>query len=409
MKARGAARGATPEGHGSNVQQWAAKRQLYVDNLKIILITVVIAGHAVLGYSEFDWWSYADVREVTLLPVAAYVLLVVAAPFALLVIPLLFLVAGLLTPSSLDRKGPGRFVRDRLLRLGVPFAVFALLLWPLLEYVLFRQLGDAPGLWAYFSAEGSLDTGVLWFVGALLVFSLAYAGWVWVRQGHRVRPWRGEIQVGHLLLLAAAVTVATFLIRLVLPFESDNKYVDLNMWEWPACAALFGLGIMASRAGWLTAVPDRLRRQSRTVTLAAVGASAAFAASAVAVGVVGEQLWGGWHWPALVFAAGESTLSVFGPVWLLGVAQRRLNRSFRWAGPGDQPQRLRRVHAAGPGLDRPCHRLAATATSGRSQGTHRGRRRHCGIVRPLLAPHQPHPWGGAHPLTLARVCILRDL
>jgi hypothetical protein len=333
MGARGSARGAAPEGHGSKVEQWAAKRQLYVDNLKVILIAVVIAGHAVLGYSELDSWSYADVREVTLLPVAAYVLLVVAAPFALLVIPLLFLVAGLLTPPSLDRKGPGRFVRDRLLRLGVPFAVFALLLWPLLEYVLFRQLGEAPGLWAYFRAEGSLDTGVLWFVGALLIFSLAYAGWMWVRRGHRVRPWRGEIQVGHLLLLAAAVTVATFLIRLVLPYESDNKYVDLNMWEWPACAALFGLGIMASRAGWLTAVPDRLRRQSRTVTLAAVGASAAFAASAVALGVVGEQLWGGWHWPAVVFAAGESTLSVFGPVWLLGVAQRQLNRSFRWAGP----------------------------------------------------------------------------
>ena len=62
-----------------------------------------------------------------------------------LVIPLLFLIAGLLTPPSLDRKGPGRFVRDRLLRLGVPFAVFALLLWPLPEYVLFRQLGEHPG------------------------------------------------------------------------------------------------------------------------------------------------------------------------------------------------------------------------------------------------------------------------
>ena len=49
--------------------------------------------------------------------------------------------------------------------------------------------------------------------------------------------------------------------------------------------------------------------------------------------MVGEQLWGGWYWPALVFAAGESTLSVFGPVWLLGVAQRRLNRSCRWARP----------------------------------------------------------------------------
>jgi hypothetical protein len=34
-----------------------------------------------------------------------------------------------------------------------------------------------------------------------------------------------------------------------------------------------------------------------------------------------------------VFTAAESTLSVFGPVWLLGVAQQRLNWSFRWARP----------------------------------------------------------------------------
>ncbi|HEY6687055.1 MAG TPA: acyltransferase [Propionibacteriaceae bacterium] len=332
IRARGSASASSPARRGSEVEQWAAKRQLYVDNLKVILIAAVIAGHAVLGYTELDAWSYADVREVTLRPAVAYVLLAISAPFALLVIPLLFLIAGLLTPSSLDRKGPWRFVRDRLLRLGVPFAVFALLLWPLLEYVLFRQLGEAPGLWTYFRAEGTLDTGVLWFVGALLIFSLAYAGWVWVRRGHEARPRLGEIKVGHLLLLAVAVTVATFLVRLVLPFESDNKYVDLNMWEWPACAALFGLGITASRAGWLAAVPDRLRRQSRTVTLVAVGAAAVFAAAAIALDVVG-QLWGGWYWPALVFAAGESTLSVFGPVWLLGVAQRRLNRSFRWASP----------------------------------------------------------------------------
>jgi hypothetical protein len=44
----------------------------------------------------------------------------------------------------------------------------------------------------------------------------------WVRQGYRVRPWRGEIQVGRLLLLAAAVTVAPFLIRLVPPFDPSG-------------------------------------------------------------------------------------------------------------------------------------------------------------------------------------------
>jgi fucose 4-O-acetylase-like acetyltransferase len=323
-----------PSGHGSAVERWASKRQLYVDNLKVILIAAIIVGHAIVGYSAFDWWSYADVREVTLSPVTVGVLLVAAVPFGMFVIPLMFLVAGLLTPPSLERKGTGGYVRGRLLRLGVPFAVFALLLWPYLEYVLFHVLGDVDASYsAYLRQEGTLDTGVLWFVGALLVFSLAYAGGTWMVRGHAARPWQGEIHAGHLLGLAAVVAIATFLLRLVLPFESDNRYVDLNMWEWPACAALFGLGIAVSRKGWLAAVPDRLRRQSRAVTMAAIGAAAVFMATANALGVTEDRLAGGWHWPALLFVAGESTIAVFGSVWLLGAAQRHLNRPLRWAGP----------------------------------------------------------------------------
>jgi hypothetical protein len=240
-----------------------------------------------------------------------------------------------------ERKGPGAYVRDRLLRLGVPFAVFALLVWPVLLYALYRPLGNAPGsYWAEFvgTPQESLDTGYLWFVGDLLIFSLAYVGWVRVGRGHPRRPSRGAIHAHHLLVLAATVTPATFLIRLVFPFDSE-RYVDLNLYQWPACVALFSLGITVSRRGWLTAVPARLRRQSRTVTLSAVGAFAVFVAFGAAVGGVGEggvgeEVWaGGWHWEAFAFAALESALAVFGSVWLLGVAQRHLDRQLRWAGP----------------------------------------------------------------------------
>jgi hypothetical protein len=96
---------------------------------------------------------------------------------------------------------------------------------------------------------------VLWFVGALLIFSLGYAAWVQARGGLAVRPWRGEVHAGHLLLLAVAVTIAAFLVRLVVPFEGDTKYVDLNIYQWPASAALFVVGITASGKGWLTAFP----------------------------------------------------------------------------------------------------------------------------------------------------------
>ncbi|WP_157631273.1 acyltransferase family protein [Catelliglobosispora koreensis] len=315
---------------------WAgdsAGRLPYVDNLKCLLVAAIIAGHGVLSYAEFDWWSYADVREVTLSRVTVAVLFALAAPFGLFAVPLLFLVAGLLTPPSLRRKGVRRYVRDRLVRLGVPFVIFAVVLWPLLEYGLFRWYGQAPGLREYLAAEGSLDTGVLWFVGVLLIFSLAYAAWVRLSP-QPVRSASRDLPLTHLFGLAAAVAAGSFLVRLVVPLESDNKVIDLNMSQWPACAALFGLGVAGYHRGWLSRVTENVRRKSRTATLMAITAFGAFAVAGAIWGGVTEQTWsGGWRWPALAFAAIESMLAIFGAIWFLAAAQRLLDRDFRWIRP----------------------------------------------------------------------------
>lgn len=319
---------------GATAPDRATTRTAYLDNLKVVLIASIIALHGVLGYVGSDqFWSYADVQEVTIHPVTEVALFVVAGPFAVFMIPLLFLVAGLLTPGSLRRKGTGRYAKDRMLRLGVPFLAFVLLLQPLLMYALYHPLGAAPGsYWDEFLDDGRLDAGPLWFVGVLLVFSLTYAGWTRVRR-HPVSGSTSDITALRLALLVLVVTPLSFLVRLVHPFGSESGFWDLNLWEWPACAALFALGVAASARGWLVAVPARLRRQSRTVTLVTAVVLGGFVGLAGAIGVVEEHLWGGWHWPALVFAGLETVLAVFGPVWLLGEAQHHLDGRFRWAGP----------------------------------------------------------------------------
>jgi fucose 4-O-acetylase-like acetyltransferase len=43
----------------------------------------------------------------------------------------LFLISGYVSPGSLDRKGPRRFVTDRLIRLGIPLLVFFFVLNPI--------------------------------------------------------------------------------------------------------------------------------------------------------------------------------------------------------------------------------------------------------------------------------------
>lgn len=318
----------------------ATGRLVYLDHLKVLLIALIIAIHAVLGYvGSNQYWTYADVQETTLHPVTEVVAAVVVVPFGLFMIALLFLVAGLLTPPSLERKGVRRFVVDRLLRLGVPFALFTFLIWPVVTYALYHPFGAAPGSFGeeYLSDEGYFDTGVLWFIGVLLIFSVGYAGLAVLPRPARgpdgsgpSRPPR-PIGMGHLAVLVLVTAGATFLVRLAFRYGSESV-TDLNLWEWPGCLTLFGLGIAASRRGWLAQVPHPLRRGSFVITLVAGVTAVAVLGGMLATGSV-ERMFGGWGWPALLFALIESTLMVFGSVWLLGAAQRRLARPRAWTAP----------------------------------------------------------------------------
>ncbi|NIK59219.1 acyltransferase family protein [Kribbella shirazensis] len=318
---------------GAELERWASTRRSYLDNLKVVLIAAIIALHGVLGYAGIvEAWTYSELREVTLAPVVEVALLVLASPFGFFLIALLFLVAGLLTPSSYDRKDAKRFVADRLLRLGVPFVVYVFLIQPTLVYALEHPLGDAPGSYwrEYLGAERQIDTGPLWFVGVLLLYSLGYAGWRrWADRAERSAPPTRMITLKTLVLMAAVVAPTSFAIRLVYPYGSESGFSDLNLWEWPACLAVFALGIAGSRRGWLEAIPDGLALRCRRLTLFAVVAMAVLLSVAGSLDAVDDVL-GGWHWLGGVFAVVEAMLTVFGSVWLLSAAQRRLSRWYSW-------------------------------------------------------------------------------
>ncbi len=319
-RASGTGTMAAPDGSG-----WQSGRLLYLDNLKVLLIAAIIALHGIAGYVDvLEVWTYTEMREVTLSAVSQAAVVVLAVPFGLFLIALLFLVAGLMTVPSIEHKGPGRFARDRLVRLGIPFAVYVLAIQPSVVYALEHPLGYAPGsYWQEFLGdEHILDTGPLWFVGVLLIYSLAYAAWVALRGPGRSGPPR-TVRAAHLAIAAAVVAPASFAIRLVYPYGGDSGFTDLNFWQWPACIAVFALGITAARQGWTGTVPDRLRRTARAVT---VVAAMAMAALMVAAGLADrvEDLMGGLTLLAAGFAAIDAVLCMFGSVWMLSVAQRRL-------------------------------------------------------------------------------------
>ena len=377
-------------------------RLVYLDNLKVVLIAAIIALHGVASYAgTLEVWTYTEMREVTLTPAAEITLVLLALPIGLILIALLFLVAGLLTVPSMDRKGPGRFARDRLIRLGIPFAVYVLLIQPTVVYALEHPLGYAPGsYWQEFLGdERILDTGPLWFVGVLLIYSLAYAAWVHLRRPATPRQVRA-VGVRHLVVAAAVVAPVSFAIRLVYPYGGDAGFTDLNLWQWPACIAVFTLGITAARQGWQVTIPDRLRRTARTVTLVAMAAMAALLIGAGLTERV-EDLMGGWQPLAAGFAALDAILCMFGSVWMLAVAQHHLARPVP-AGDRACPQRVRGVHPPDTDPDRPGPGPATAGPARRGQGPARRRRRGHRVLRPGLAHRVPSARGEPHPVAVSR-------
>ncbi len=303
------------------------ERYAYLDNLKTILIAGIIAAHAVQGYATFGSWTYQDVQEVTLSPAVELVsLILVMSLGALFLMALFFLISGLLTQDSLARKGPTRFASDRLLRLGIPFAVYTLLIWPLLEYSLLEPFLH-PGFWRSVSnTDPLLDNGPMWFVGVLLLFSLALAAWrKWFP---RPAPQRGPLRGRSLILLAVAVGVCTFAVRIVFPADS-NQPLNVKLWGWPEYVAMFGLGVAASSRGWLRPVAAHLARRCGIVAIVAIACTAAFIVSAESFGLTEDDYFGGWGLPALLAAMTEGVVAVSAPIWVLAFAQRHLNGSGR--------------------------------------------------------------------------------
>ncbi|MBW0116286.1 acyltransferase family protein [Pseudonocardia abyssalis] len=292
----------------------------HLDALRTVLVAWVIAGHALMGYSAVGGWAYDEVHEVTFTPAAELVLVALLGPTGLFVIGVFFFVSGLLTESALARHGAGAYVRSRMLRLGLPWAASALLVWPASVWLAYTAAGrDVSFLWVLTHRQPLLDSGSLWFALVLLVYSVAFAAWYRLSGPPAAAP--RPLTAAHLGGAAVAVALVSFVVRLVFSARS-GQVGDLHLWQWPQCAGMFVLGVAAARRGWVAQVPDRIRRGCGVAVLAVL---VLLPVAALASGVrdvardAGPYL-GGWNAAALATAAAEAVLVVAGSVWLVGLA-----------------------------------------------------------------------------------------
>src|SRR5947208_8644893 len=133
----------------------AKARNLSLDRARTFLTLVVLLHHAVIPYTYFghtdptSWIGF----DIVVLATDSFFM------------AMFFFLSGLFTWSGIARKAPQVFLRDRLLRLGLPFAIAAFTVIPLAYYAI--ALRHVPGLcfasfWLNTLSVGEGPVGPMW-------------------------------------------------------------------------------------------------------------------------------------------------------------------------------------------------------------------------------------------------------
>jgi glucans biosynthesis protein C len=224
-----------------------------LDNLRIFVIFLVVLLHASLSYMAYapEWWYVLDPQRSLFFTI---LVLLIDVPIMLI----MFFLAGFFTFQSLAKRGPGVFLRDKLIRIGIPWVFGSLVLAPPTAYMIYYSRKAPMTLWTFWATDfwgKAFQQSVYWYLGVLLLFfaltaltfslSQRFASW----QARMARPtWL------FFTLFVLAMTAASLAIGLTHPLDQWSHIYVLVFQpaRTPLYIGYFALGIFAYQCGWFT-------------------------------------------------------------------------------------------------------------------------------------------------------------
>ena len=292
------------------------KRLLFVDNLRILLMCGVLVVHLNGTYGAVGSWYYHDPTYDLLTGILLTIMNAIGMACGM---GAFFLIAGYFTPGSYDRKGPRSFLRDRLVRLGIPILIYGLLLDPLVVYIAGGLYGSYWSFYASYLPQVRGVTGPAWFIALLLIFDLVYAAWRGLTR-HRTQP---TTRTGKLPSYRAifgfifALGLVTFVVRLW--WSAGWIFLPLNVpvGYLPQYIGLYMLGLIASRRNWFFEFTPKMGRNWSLIALMStlIFLGTAFPLMMQEMGAAGTHqagyaIAGGFNWLAFSYALWEAFVVV---------------------------------------------------------------------------------------------------
>ncbi|MBN1924952.1 MAG: acyltransferase family protein [Prolixibacteraceae bacterium] len=226
-------------------------RAYYIDRLRIILTMLVIFHHSAIAFGASGGWYYVTPNATN--GITQMILTIFMAIDQAYFMSFFFFISALFMQGSFDRKGLGKFLKDRWIRLGIPLAVYTLLLHPTLVFSIFKYLDKPTGTWSHFVwviNSQHMGPGPMWFVLTLLIFETLYALYRFFSK-HRIvdKKERRLPEWWQIAIFILGAGILAFCIRLVYPV--GKSFFGLQFGYFILYVAMYITGIVASRNNWL--------------------------------------------------------------------------------------------------------------------------------------------------------------
>jgi ABC-type multidrug transport system permease subunit len=317
-------------------------RLFFIDHWRAFLAILVVLHHISLVYgASLEGYYYVEPPFAS--PQAFVWLLVFVLANQGWFMGAFFLLSGYFTPGSYDRRGAWTFLKDKLVRLGIPLLVFYFLLSPIAFIGYFLMPAEMTGIttkltWEVFwrAYPDFIGLGPTWFLAMLLVFNLGYVIWRTLTRdrgnaSQTETSLPGYLGTGVFILALAGVS---YLWRMVIPLgKSVLQFPTLAY--LPQYLSFFIVGITASRRNWFRRLPASLGMFGLVIAILAAILLFPLAFSgqlfSLELSSALDNSMGNGHWQSAVYTLWDSIFAVGLCLGMITLFRRFLNRG-NWFG-----------------------------------------------------------------------------
>lgn len=303
------------------------QRIFYIDNLRIFLTFLVVAHHwAIANGGPGDWYY----TESGLGNIGTLIFSMFVATNQAFFMGFFFFISAYFVPSSYKRKGGLIFLKERLVRLGIPLLFYALVISPLLIFSV-RKLGqDYTGsFFDFVISEGGRSVGPMWFVALLLIFSIVY--WWFNQMFRKYSPIATlpKIKKSYQFAGFVALILFTFIIRIYAPVGKWIPIIGIQPAHLVQYMLCFSLGIWAKQSNAFERL--NFKASVRWFALAQVLIFVLFPVLFLLGGSENTELFmGGTTWQSFAFVLWEQLVAISLIFGLLGLFKRYFTHQPKW-------------------------------------------------------------------------------